>query len=96
MEDRVWVQQSNGSYYCYLRKRVWENGNAKVIEKKLLGKSDVKGGELKPTRKKRPAGTGNALIANNTESSRPRVGRLSTTGIPDGPLPGAVDSFRFP
>ena len=69
MEDKVWVLQSNGSYYCYLRKRVWENGNAKVIEKKLLGKSDVKGGELKPTRKKRPAGTGNALIANNTPVS---------------------------
>jgi hypothetical protein len=69
MEDRVWVKQSNGSYYCYLRKRVWENGTAKVIEKKLLGKSDEKGGELRPTRRKRPAGTGNARSSNQAPMS---------------------------
>ena len=52
MEDTIWVKQANGSYYCYNRKRVWEDGRAKTLSKKLLGKSDEKGGELQPTRGK--------------------------------------------
>ena len=53
MEDNIWVKQANGSYYCYNRKRVWEDGRVKTVSKKLLGKSDTKGGELQPTRGKR-------------------------------------------
>ena len=50
----IWVKQSDGSYYCYERSRMWKNGKD-ISTKKLLGKADVKGGELKPTRPKRTA-----------------------------------------
>jgi hypothetical protein len=36
MEDRLWVKQKNGTWYCYERKRVWEDGKAKNISKTLL------------------------------------------------------------
>ena len=55
IEDMLWVKQPNGTYYCYRRKRVCEGGKVKTIGKDLLGKADTKGGELRPTRAKRPS-----------------------------------------
>ena len=57
MEDRLWVKQKNGTWYCYERKRVWEDGKAKNISKTLLGKASERGGELRPTRAKRKPGS---------------------------------------
>jgi hypothetical protein len=54
MVDKIWVEQKNGTWYCYERRRVWEDGQTKTIGKRLIGKSDERGGELRPTRPKRP------------------------------------------
>ena len=53
MEDKVWVPQKNGTWYCFLRRRVWEDGKVKILSRKLLGKADERGGELRPTRPRR-------------------------------------------
>ena len=53
MEDVVWARQKNGSFYCYKRKRIWKDGKVRLIEKKLLGKSDRKDGTITPTRGRR-------------------------------------------
>ena len=53
MEDKIWVKQANGTWYCFERKRVWEDGKAKNLGKRLIGKADERGGELRPTRPKR-------------------------------------------
>jgi len=58
MEDKVWVPQKNGTWYCYERRRVWEDGRTKTLSRTLLGKADERGGELRPTRPKRRAGEG--------------------------------------
>ena len=56
MEDRVWARQKNGTWYCYARKRIWRDGKTVELEKKLIGKADERGGELRPTRAKRKPG----------------------------------------
>ena len=48
----LWIQQKDGSYYCYERQRIWKDGRD-ITTKKLLGKADAKNGELRPTRHKR-------------------------------------------
>ena len=48
----LWIQQKDGSYYCYERQRIWKDGKD-ITTKKLLGKADAKNGELRPTRQKR-------------------------------------------
>ena len=53
-KSHLWIKQKDGSYYCYERQRIWKDGKD-ITTKKLLGKADVKGGELRPTRKKRLA-----------------------------------------
>ena len=53
MEDEVWVRQRNGTWYLYARKRVWRDGKTVEIERRLLGKADERGGEVRPTRPKR-------------------------------------------
>ena len=55
MEDLVWVKISENKFYCYHRQRLWRDGQCVTLGKKLLGKSTEKGGELVPTRAKRPS-----------------------------------------
>ena len=55
MGDRVWERQRNGTWYCFERSRVWRDGRVVTTGKRLLGKADERGGELRPTRPKRRA-----------------------------------------
>ena len=76
MEDRVWVGQPNGTWYCYLRRRVWRDGKTVELERRLLGKADERGGELRPTRpKRRPAPEAEAgAEAPGVEATREHTG----------------------
>ena len=55
MEDLIWERISEDKFYCYHRQRVWQDGKCVTLGKKLLGKSTERGGELVPTRPKRPS-----------------------------------------
>lgn len=75
MEDRVWERQRNGTWYCYDRSRVWEDGKVKTVSKKLVGKADERGGPLRPTRPKRkPAQRGEGAQAPAVEATRMHTG----------------------
>ena len=77
MEDRVWVPQKNGTWYCFLRRRVWEDGKVKTLGRELLGKADERGGELRPTRpkrKKKEEGGGNETEGRPVEAKRLHTG----------------------
>ena len=75
MEDRLWVRQANGTWYCYERRRVWEDGKARTVSKKLVGKADERGGPLRPTRPKRkPAQRGEGAQAPAVEATRTHTG----------------------
>ena len=77
MEDRVWVPQRNGTWYCYLRRRVWEAGKVRTLGRELLGKADERGGELRPTRPRRrprPQADPGQAVGRAVEAVRPRTG----------------------
>lgn len=77
MEDTVWIKQKNGTYYCYKRKRIWKDGKTVCLGKELLGKADEIGGELRPTRKKKPsAKAGDDSAANGLKASRKHTGMM--------------------
>lgn len=80
MEDIIWEKQRNGSYYCYQRERIWEDGKTKNIKKKLLGKSATKGGELEPTRGKRPSAASSSSkplpAESKVKASRMHIGMM--------------------
>lgn len=80
MVDRVWERQRNGTWYCYERRRVWEDGKAKNLGKTLLGKADERGGELRPTRPKRKAGEGKA--GGGPQAKTQQGGGAPTTAAP--------------
>ena len=90
MEDRVWVGQPNGTWYCYLRRRVWRDGKTVELERRLLGKADERGGELRPTRpKRRPAPEAEAPGVEATREIRKaaptvQILVLTTFGTSDG------------
>ena len=74
MEDRVWVRQRNGTWYCYERKRVWRDGRTVELERHLVGKADERGGELRPTRPKRPPRAKGEERAREVEATRLHTG----------------------
>ena len=76
MEDKVWVRQKNGTYYCYLRKRIWKDGKTVGLGKTLLGKSDEKDGELRPTREKRQPQNKSAGGGGLLKASRKHTGMM--------------------
>ena len=74
MEDRVWVRQRNGTWYCYERRRVWRDGKTVELSRTLLGKADERGGELRPTRPKRPPRKERERAGSGVEATRRHVG----------------------